>query len=80
MKLTKHEKKVAARLEVVRKIKQRSRQYVADKIGITQQQLQKYEKAQNRITAGRLYDIAAALGVSVHDLMPEGDDLKLLKG
>src|SRR4051794_14986802 len=34
-------------------------------IGVTFQQLQKYEKGVNRISAGRLMQIAAALGVPV---------------
>lgn len=38
---------------------------LADEIGITFQQLQKYEKGVNRISAGRLMRIAAALNVPV---------------
>lgn len=39
-----------------------SRQQLAEKIGITHQQLQKYEKGTNRITIGRLAAISKALG------------------
>ena len=42
-----------------------SRQQLAGKIGVTHQQLQKYEKGTNRISAGRLVAIAQALGKSV---------------
>jgi transcriptional regulator with XRE-family HTH domain len=35
-------------------------------LGITFGQIQKYEKGSNRIGAGRLHHVAAALGVSVH--------------
>ena len=38
-----------------------SRQQLASKIGVTHQQLQKYEKGTNRISAGRLAGIARAL-------------------
>jgi len=38
-----------------------SRQQLAAKIGVTHQQLQKYEKGTNRISAGRLAMIAKAL-------------------
>ena len=38
-----------------------SRQQLAAKIGVTHQQLQKYEKATNRIAEGRLAAIAQAL-------------------
>ena len=39
-----------------------SRQQLAAKIGVTHQQLQKYEKGTNRISAGRLMAISKALG------------------
>ncbi len=42
-----------------------SRQQLADSIGVTHQQLQKYEKGLNRISVGRLVLIAKALGRSV---------------
>lgn len=42
-----------------------SRQQLASKIGVTHQQLQKYEKGTNRISAGRLVAIAQAMGKSV---------------
>ncbi len=38
-----------------------SRQQLAEKINVTHQQLQKYEKGTNRISAGRLAAISAAL-------------------
>jgi transcriptional regulator with XRE-family HTH domain len=42
-----------------------SRQELADSIGVTHQQLQKYEKGINRISAGRLALIANALNKTV---------------
>lgn len=42
-----------------------SRQQLAAKIGVTHQQLQKYEKGINRISAGRLLAIAIALKKTV---------------
>lgn len=42
-----------------------SRQQLAAKIGVTHQQLQKYEKGTNRISAGRLAAIAKALNKPV---------------
>ncbi len=43
----------------------KSRQELADSIGVTHQQLQKYEKGINRISAGRLALIANALNKTV---------------
>jgi len=38
---------------------------VADKLGLTFQQLQKYERGHNRISASRLYELAQIFGVPV---------------
>lgn len=43
-----------------------SRQQLSDVIGVTHQQLQKYEKGTNRISVGRLVLIAKALGKTVN--------------
>lgn len=42
-----------------------SQERLADELGITFQQVQKYEKGYNRIGASRLWDLAQVLGVSV---------------
>ncbi|NIX75275.1 helix-turn-helix domain-containing protein [Microvirga terricola] len=42
-----------------------SQERLGDILGLTFQQVQKYEKGTNRVGAGRLVDIAGALGVSV---------------
>ena len=38
---------------------------VAEKLGLTFQQLQKYERGENRISAGRLYELAEIFGAPV---------------
>ncbi|GEO82445.1 helix-turn-helix domain-containing protein [Pararhodospirillum oryzae] len=43
-----------------------SQQQMADMIGVTYQQAHKYERGINRISAGRLYEIAQVLGVPVN--------------
>jgi len=42
-----------------------SQQQMADMIGVTYQQAHKYERGINRISAGRLFEIAQVLGVPV---------------
>lgn len=42
-----------------------TQQQLGNKVGIKFQQIQKYETGTNRISASRLWDIAAALDVSV---------------
>lgn len=42
-----------------------SQERLADLLGVTFQQIQKYEKGVNRVAASRLFDIAAALNVPI---------------
>lgn len=42
-----------------------SQEQLAEKLGVTFQQVQKYEKGVNRIAASRLHDIGVALDMSV---------------
>lgn len=42
-----------------------SQEQLGAELGLTFQQIQKYEKGQNRISAGRLYKMAQILSVSV---------------
>ena len=51
-----------------------SRQQLASQIGVTHQQLQKYEKGTNRISAGRLAAIAKALQKPVSYFFEGVDD------
>jgi len=51
-----------------------SRQALATKVGVTHQQLQKYEKGINRISAGRLLAIAHALGKNVQYFFEDIDN------
>jgi transcriptional regulator with XRE-family HTH domain len=42
-----------------------SQPQLAERVGVTFQQVQKYENGTNRVSAGRLYEIAKALGVTI---------------
>ena len=48
-----------------------TQQQLAEKVGIKFQQIQKYETGMNRVSASRLWDIAAARGVGI-DFFFEG--------
>ena len=56
---------VGARMRERRIMLGLTQQQMAELIGVTYQQAHKYEKGINRITAGRLYTLAHALGVDV---------------
>lgn len=49
---------IAKRIREARKARGVSQDYVAQQIGVTFQQVQKYEHGSNRISAGRLAQIA----------------------
>lgn len=56
---------VGARLRLRRTLLGLSQEKVSDAVGITFQQLQKYERGSNRISASRLYNLARVLTVPV---------------
>jgi transcriptional regulator with XRE-family HTH domain len=56
---------VGARMRERRVMLGLTQQQMAELIGVTYQQAHKYEKGINRVAAGRLYNIAQALGVEV---------------
>ena len=60
----------------LRNTKGLSRYWLAKKIGVTQQQLDKYEKGINRISPGRLVLIAQALEVKVNFFFESLEHLK----
>lgn len=56
---------VAARLRMRRMMQGVSQEALAARIGVTFQQIQKYEKGQNRIGASRLFQLAEALSAPI---------------
>ncbi len=56
---------VGARLRLRRTLLGLSQEKLGESVGITFQQLQKYERGANRISASRLFNLAQILGVSV---------------
>ena len=56
---------VAKRLRIRRNLLDLSQDDLARRLGLTSQLIQKYEAAETRISASRLYEIAAQLGVPI---------------
>ena len=63
---------VGARISLRRSALGLSQSALAQRIGVSFQQVQKYETGQNRISASRLHRVAAVLGASVESFFPEG--------
>ena len=59
------DKYVGTKIRMRRTILGYSQEKLADALGITFQQVQKYENATNRVSASKLHDISAVLGVPV---------------
>ena len=60
------DKEIGSRVRMRRVSIGMSQEKLGDKLGLTFQQVQKYEKGTNRISVGRLVDIAKILGVDIH--------------
>lgn len=59
---------VGARISMLRISRGMSQAMLAERIGVTFQQMQKYERGANRVGANRLSQVASVLGVSVSEL------------
>jgi transcriptional regulator with XRE-family HTH domain len=66
------DRKIGARIRARRLEIGMSQEALASKLGITFQQVQKYEKGVNRVAAPTLLDLGEALQVSVTALLPQG--------
>ncbi len=69
---------VGNRVRIRRMLIGMSQEHLGDQLGLTFQQVQKYERGINRIGAGRLYDVARILNVPVNffygGLPPDGNE------
>ena len=59
---------VGGNLRLIRKRLGASQSEMADALALTFQQVQKYEKGVNRVSASKLYEVAEWLGIDVEDL------------
>ncbi|MDG2523430.1 helix-turn-helix transcriptional regulator [Caulobacter segnis] len=65
---------VGARIRARRKVQGFSQSHVAQQLGLTFQQIQKYERGVNRVSASKLVQIAGLLGTSVAWLVGEEEN------
>lgn len=56
---------IGQRIRLARQVGKMSQQALAERLGLTYQQVQKYEKGMNRIAAGQLWKIAGILGLEM---------------
>ncbi len=65
---------IGSRIKLRRNILHLTQQNLADLLGLTFQQVQKYEKGLNRVGAGRLWDISRVLDVSMDFFFEDMND------
>jgi transcriptional regulator with XRE-family HTH domain len=71
---------VGRRLRLRRTLLGMSQEQLANAVGVTFQQIQKYERGSNRVSASRLYDISKVLGVPVAFFFEDiGDDVTAVR-
>ncbi len=73
------DKLIGEKIVSARMIRGLNRKALAEKLGVTHQQLQKYEKGFNRISASRLSDISNILGIAVNYFFTETAQDKVLR-
>ncbi len=64
-KSTEADQRIAQKIRLLRQKQQVSQEQLAEVLGISFQQVQKYERGINRVSAGRLLEVAAALNVPI---------------
>ena len=78
---TKIDVMIGRRLKLARQINNLSQTELGELVGVTFQQVQKYERGRNRIPGARLWELAGYLGVPITFFFPsegeEGFDRKL---
>lgn len=67
---------VSQQLKHKRRLLGLSQQEVAEALGVSVQQIQKYERATNRITSGKLYSLGRILRTPVSEFFQQGIDLQ----
>lgn len=73
MNATPAEQLIAARLKSARKLAGLNQKELAAKLEVSPQQIQKYESGENRISAGRLWQVAEVLGLQPSYFFHKGD-------
>jgi transcriptional regulator with XRE-family HTH domain len=70
---TEQDREVGSRLKALRNTAGLTQEALANALGVSYQQVQKYEKGASRISGGRLQQAASLLGVTVQALVSDGD-------
>jgi len=78
--LTGIDRKIGVRIKQIRKSRGLSQIELAERVGISFQQIQKYEKGVAKMTVFRLQQISEALGVHIADFFEKGEFISKVSG
>ena len=71
---TKIDVMIGRRVRIARQIKNLSQAELGELVGVTFQQIQKYERGRNRIPGARLWELAGCLGVPITFFFPSEEE------
>tara|TARA_R110000868_G_scaffold46352_5_gene153171 strand:+ start:4671 stop:5051 length:381 start_codon:yes stop_codon:yes gene_type:complete len=71
---------VGSRIRLRRQLMKMSQEKLGDELGVTFQQVQKYERGANRVGASRLYRLSRVLEVPIQFFFEDLSDLPLVAG
>lgn len=74
------DKKIGRKIKQIRKSRGLSQIGLAERVGLSFQQIQKYEKGVTKITAFRLQQISEALGIHITDFFEEREFIPKVSG
>ena len=74
------DKVIGRNIRIHRLAKKMSQTELGDQLGVSFQQVQKYENGTNRVGSGRLYQIAAVLGIHVSTFFKGGENSERERG
>jgi transcriptional regulator with XRE-family HTH domain len=75
-KANKIDQEIGEKIELERKIKRKTRKWLAQRINRSYQQVQNYESGKHRVAASCLFLIASVLKVSIEKFFPKSGSLK----
>jgi transcriptional regulator with XRE-family HTH domain len=70
-KTKKIDKQIGEAIELQRKIAKKTRKNLAEKLGLSYQQIQNYESGKHRVSASCLYLISNFFKVSINNFFPK---------
>lgn len=73
-KATKIDKEIGKKIEIYRKLKNKTQNWLAEKIEMSYQQVQNYENGRHRVAASRLWKIAQVLKTPINNFFPSKNE------